>query len=71
MARLVKESEHPCVSSIEHLAIFVEMDKKPDHVKMRKAGLELGNTELNRAETTSKTPRPAEESDLIAKTGMG
>ena len=70
VGRLVKRADIPA-SSIDSLAVFVEMNKKPDHVKMWKAGLEAGHAELNGAKTTSKTPRPAEERDLVVKTSMG
>ena len=70
VGRLVKRADIPA-SSIDSLAVFVEMNKKPDHVKMWKAGLESGNRERNGAATTSKTPGLAKEKDLIAKTGMG
>ena len=66
----MKRADIPA-SSIDSLAVFVEMNKKPDHVKMWKAGLESGNRELNGAATTSKTPGLAKEKDLIAKTSMG
>ena len=63
MARLVKKANIP-ESSIAHLAVYVEMDKKPDHVKMWEAGLKSGNSERNGALTTSKTPGPERKASL-------
>ena len=70
MARLVRKADIP-ESSVALMAIHVEMDKKPDHVRMWKAGLKSGNSERNGALTTSKTLGQAEEKGLVARTGMG
>ena len=63
MARLVRKADIS-ESSVALISVHVEMDKKPDHVKMWEAGLKSGNGERNGALTTSKTPGPERKASL-------
>ena len=46
MGRLVACADIPA-AAVSHLAVFVEMDKGPAHVRMWKSGLEAGLEEIN------------------------
>ena len=58
--------------TITIIALFVDVEKEPDHVKMWEAGLEAGKNETGGDDErrSNRTPKPSEERALIETTGM-
>ena len=60
-------------STITIIALFVDVEKDPDHVRMWKAGLEAGKNGTGGGDDerrSNRTPSPSEERALIETTGM-